>query len=207
MNSTQTLSGPMKYVALGDSTGVGVGASNGGYVIRLFRKLEQRRAESTLKNLCVSGATSEDILRNQIDAGIAANPNLVTVGIGINDIGHGVSVDQFGLNLQNILSRVKSETGALIVVTNIPDISTSTRIPQSLRAQYQQQIIEFNKKLQEVADANGAVVFDIYSITKDELPKHPEYFSDDGFHPSDQGYELWAEKMWPTLARTVGVAE
>lgn len=207
MNSTQTLSGPVKYVALGDSTGVGIGASNGGYVIRLFRKLEQRRSESTLKNLCVSGATSDDILRNQIDVGIAAKPNLVTVGIGINDIGHGVSVNRFGLNLQNILSRVKEETGALILVTNIPDISTSTRIPQFLRAQYQQQIVEFNKKLHEVADSNGAVVFDIYSITRDELPKHPEYFSDDGFHPSDQGYELWAEKMWPTLARTVGVAQ
>lgn len=207
MNSTQTLSGPVKYVALGDSTGVGVGGSNGGYVIRLFRKLEQRRSESTLKNLCVSGATSDDILSSQIDAGIAAKPNLVTVGIGINDIGHGVSVDRFGLNLQNILSRVKEETGALILVTNIPDISTSTRIPQFLRAQYQQQIVAFNKKLYEVADANGAVVFDIYTITRDELPKHPEYFSEDGFHPSDQGYELWAEKMWPTLARTVGVAE
>lgn len=110
-------------------------------------------------------------------------------------------------NFQNVLNRVKSETNALIVVTNIPDISTSTRIPQFLRAQYQQQIIQFNQKLREIAEANGAVVFDVFSITKDELPKHPEYFSLDGFHPSDQGYELWAEKMWPTIARTVGVAE
>lgn len=96
MNSTPASSGPLKYVALGDSTGVGVGARDGGYVIRLFRKLDQRRPGSTLKNLCVSGATSEDILRNQVDAGIAAQPDLVTVGIGINDIGHDVNVERFG---------------------------------------------------------------------------------------------------------------
>lgn len=207
MNSAKTLNGPIKYVALGDSTGVGVGARDGGYVIRMFRKLEQRRPGSSLKNFCVSGATSEDLLRDQVDAGVAGRPDLVTIGIGINDIGHGFSVDRFGENFQNLLSRVKTETGALIVVTNIPDISTSTRIPQFLRQQYQQQIVQFNRKLREISDANGAVVFDIYSITEDELPKHPEYFSDDGFHPSDEGYALWAEKMWPTLARTVGVAE
>jgi lysophospholipase L1-like esterase len=33
------------------------------------------------------------------------------------------------------------------------------------------------------------------------LLSHPEYFSRDGFHPSDKGYELWAVEMWPTIAR------
>ena len=37
--------GPIVYVALGDSTGVGVGGADGGYVIRLFKRiLEQRTA-------------------------------------------------------------------------------------------------------------------------------------------------------------------
>jgi hypothetical protein len=34
--------GPIVYVALGDSTGAGVGARNGGsYVARLFKRLEE----------------------------------------------------------------------------------------------------------------------------------------------------------------------
>ena len=33
-------------------------------------------------------------------------------------------------------------------------------------------------------------VFDIYTITTQELALHPEYFSSDGFHPSDAGYEI-----------------
>ena len=44
-------------------------------------------------------------------------------------------------------------------------------------------------------------MFDIYTITHQELPAHPEYISGDGFHPSDEGYELWAEHMWPAIAK------
>ena len=58
--------GPIVYVALGDSTGSGVGAREGGYVIRLFKRIEERRAGSKLTNLCVSGATTEDVLRGQL---------------------------------------------------------------------------------------------------------------------------------------------
>ena len=90
------------------------------------------------------------------------------------------------------------------MVTNIPDISSAPRIPGAMRSEYQQQIIRFNERLEEIANRHGVTIFDMYTISKDELPSHPEYFSSDGFHPSDQGYELWAEQMWPTLAKVIG---
>jgi lysophospholipase L1-like esterase len=77
-------------------------------------------------------------------------------------------------------------------------------VPSSLRNQYQQQIVTFNQKLEEIASRHGVTVFDIHSTTERELPSHPEYFSRDGFHPSDAGYELWAIEMWPTVARAIG---
>ena len=52
--------------------------------------------------------------------------------------------------------------------------------------------MQFSERLQEIASRHGVTIFDIHTITKAELPSHPEYFSGDGFHPSDQGYELWA---------------
>ena len=94
---------------------------------------------------------------------------------------------------------------AEIVVTNIPDISSAPRIPSSMRSEYQRQIERFNERLEEIARRHEVTIFDIFSITRRELPSHPEYFSSDGFHPSDEGYELWAEQMWPTLARVIGV--
>lgn len=196
--------GTIVYVALGDSTGAGVGARNGGYVARLFKRLVERRPGSTLNNLCVSGSTTEDVLRGQLEKGVAMNPDLVTLGIGINDIGHGMTLDQFSRNYDQILSTLKEKTRAQIVVTNIPDISTAPQIPGPMRRQYQLQIIQFSKRLEEIAARHGVTVFDVYAITTKELPSHPEYFSRDGFHPSDEGYELWAEQMWPTVARVIG---
>ena len=196
--------GPIVYVALGDSTGSGVGARNGGYVVRLFNRLVQRRAGSTLTNLCVSGATTDDLVRGQLERGVAMNPDLVTVGIGINDIGHGLTIDQFAKNYEEILSSLRQKTRAQIVVTNIPDISSAPRIPGPMRSGYQQQIITFNTRLEQIAKRHGVTIFDMYAISKDELPSHPEYFSSDGFHPSDKGYELWATQMWPTVAGVIG---
>lgn len=197
-------SGPIVYVALGDSTGSGVGARDGGYVARLFTRLLKHRAGSELVNLCVSGATTEDVLRGQLQRGVQRSPDLVTLGIGINDIGHGFTIEQFGKNYDEILSTLKQKTSATIVVTNIPDVSTAPRIPVSMRAEYQLEIERFNQRLEEIARRHEVTVFDIFTITRRELPSHPEYFSSDGFHPSDDGYELWAEQMWPTLASVIG---
>lgn len=193
--------GPIVYVALGDSTGAGIGATEGGYVVRLFKRIEERRPGSKLNNLCVSGATTADVVRAQLERGVAMNPDLVTVGIGINDIGHGLTLDQFSRNYEQILSTLKEKTRARIVVTNLPDISSAPRIPGPARSEYQRQIVQFSRRLEEIAARHGVTVFDIYTITTEELASHPEYFSSDGFHPSDAGYELWAEQMWPTIAQ------
>ena len=196
--------GPIVYVALGDSTGSGVGARNGGYVARLFKRMLAHRAGSELVNLCVSGSTTEDVVRGQLQRGVQRSPDLVTLGIGINDIGHGLTLEQFAKNYEKILSTLKEKTTAAIVVTNIPDISSAPRIPASMRVDYQRQIETFNARVEEIAQRYEVIVFDIFTITRRDLPSHPEYFSADGFHPSDEGYELWAEQMWPTLASVIG---
>jgi acyl-CoA thioesterase-1 len=197
--------GPIVYIALGDSTGFGVGATAGGYVARLFKRIVTHRPGSKLINQCFSGATTSDVIREQLDSGVRADPHLVTLGIGINDIGHGLTLEQFSKNYDEILARLRNDTRATIVVTNIPDISSAPQIPGPLRSEYHQRIVEFNGELAKIAAANGVIVFDIYTVTHEQLPSHPEYFSDDGFHPSDEGYELWAAQMWPTIAKTIGV--
>lgn len=198
--------GPIVYVAFGDSTGAGVGARNGGYVARLFERLEGSRPGSELLNFCISGATTEDVLRRQLQTGIGSSPDLITLGIGINDIGHGFTIEQFAKNYEEILSTLKEKTKATIVVTNIPDVSSAPRIPASMRAEYQRQIERFNTRLEEIARRHEVTIFDVFTITRRELPSHPEYFSGDGFHPSDEGYELWAEQMWPTIAGVIGAS-
>jgi acyl-CoA thioesterase-1 len=194
---------PVNYVALGDSTGVGVGARDGGYVARLFDRINRERPSSRLTNLCMSGATSGDVLREQLKPALAARPTLVTLGIGINDIGRGVPEETFARNYEEIIAGIKKETSAHIVVTNLPDISLAPAVPASLREQVRSRVISFNKRIKETADRHGLLVVDAYSTTRDLIPTHPEFFSADNFHPSDAGYEYWAKLMWPTVKEAI----
>lgn len=195
---------PVVYTALGDSTGVGTGAKEGGgYVLRLFKRIESEHPQSRLTNFCVSGATTEDILRGQIGEAINSRPTLVTLGIGINDIGHGMDVDRFARNYEEIISRLKRETTASVVVTNIPDISFAPVVFESQRAATRRTVELFNERIHSIAKRYEVAVVDTFTETHNMIPTHPEFFSEDGFHPSDAGYEYWEKTMWPAVKHAI----
>lgn len=196
--------GPVNYLALGDSTGVGVGARHGGYVARLFERIKELRPGSRLTNMCVSGATTEDVLREQLGTSVTAQTTLVTLGIGINDAGRGVSVESFARNYEEIIKRVRAKTNAPIVLTNLPDVSLAPVVPVSMRSEVGGRITLFNERIDEIAKKYDLRVVDTYKATHELIPEHPEFFSSDGFHPSDTGYEYWAQLMWPTIKTAIG---
>jgi len=207
MRAEQKLSAaatPVVYVAFGDSTGVGVGARKGGYVARVFERIERVRAGSSLRNFCVSGAETSDVLRGQLARLDQTRPTLVTLGIGINDVSHGVSPEEFARNYEEIITRLKSKTDAPIVATNIPDISHAPRVPAFLHEQVRQRIQLFNTHIAEIGKRHDLLVVDAYGMSREVIPNHPEFFSPDGFHPSDEGYEYWAKMMWPTVKEAIG---
>jgi lysophospholipase L1-like esterase len=74
-----------------------------------------------------------------------------------------------------------------------------------MRAELKRVIVLFNHQINEIAERYGATVVDIHQATQSQMESHPEYFSADGFHPSDLGYETWADQMWPAVAEAVGV--
>jgi lysophospholipase L1-like esterase len=192
------------YVALGDSTGVGVGAEHGGYVGRLFERIKHERPGSQLTNLCVSGATTEDVLRDQTGPALSSSTTLVTLGVGINDAGRGVSVERFARNYEEIIKRVRQRTSAPIVITNLPDVSLAPVVPLYMRDEARRRIELYNERVAEIAARYGLRVVDAFSTTHEVIPTHPEFFSSDGFHPSDIGYEYWAKTMWPTVKEMIG---
>jgi lysophospholipase L1-like esterase len=195
---------PLNYVALGDSTGVGVGAQHGGYVVRLFERIKHERPESRLTNLCVSGATTDDVLREQVGPAIAARPTLITLGVGINDAGRSFTVERFAHNYEEIIKRLRAKTDAPIIVTNLPDVSLAPVVPVFMRDEVRRRIELYNERIEDIAKQYGLRVVDAYSTTHDIIPAHPEFFSSDGFHPSDIGYEYWAKTMWPTVKAVIG---
>lgn len=193
------------YAALGDSTGVGVGArKGGGYVARIFHRLERVRPGSRLINLCVSGATTADVLREQVGRLAGAHPTLVTLGIGINDVTRNHAPEQFARNYEEIILQIKAQTSAPVVVTNIPDLSFAPVVPAFARDDVRRRINIYNQHIARLATTHKLFLVDAYEKSHEVMPTHPEFFSDDNFHPSDEGYEFWAVMMWHPVKQAIG---
>ena len=205
MSTNGRQGGLVVYVAFGDSTGVGVGARNGaGYVARIFERIERVRPDSQLVNLCVSGATTADVLRGQVTRVETETPTLITLGIGINDETRTVTAEGFARNYEEIITRLREKTDAPIVVTNIPDISFAPAVPVFMRNEARRRINLFNERIAEIATRHDLRLVDAYTNSHELIPRHPEFFSADNFHPSDEGYEFWALMMWSTVKDAIG---
>ena len=186
------------WLALGDSTAVGVGArGGGGYPERLLPRLRLVQPALRLVNLGQSGATSSDVLDSQVPRALRLRPALITIAIGINDVGLQVPEEAFAMNLERTVIALK-KLKAKVALANLPDLAHSPAVSRLVSpAYYEQRIQLYNKHVEATAARHRLALIDLWRISRDLLPGHPEYFSPDGFHPSAEGYEAWAEGMAP----------
>lgn len=198
-----------RYVALGDSTAVGTGANtDGGYPERLFQRLKSSGVNAGILNLGRQGATSRDVVQLQIPKALSTAPSLVTLGVGTNDLWRMVPVGSFQMNLK-LIADALAKANIPVVVPNIVDLSLAPiaglidallHIP---RQQFLRRLDEMNSMIGLLSRRPNFQVVDLCSVSREDLPQHPEYFCPDGFHPSAAGYDRWAEIMWPAVERIV----
>ena len=194
---------PLTYVALGDSSGVGVGGREGGYVAHLHRELIQLRPGLRVENLCRSGATSAGVLADQVPRVPRGNHALVTIGVGVNDLSRQVSPTVFAQRFEAIVEGVRARTNAPLVITNLPDVSMAPVVPAMMQPLVRQLVRSYNQLIASTAARHGAILVDTFTVSRKEIPEHPEFFSEDGFHPSDAGYRFWAGIMLPEVRKLV----
>ena len=194
------MSAELLYLALGDSTAKGVGAvSGGGYPDRLLTKLRPAYPRLKLLNVGQSGATTSDLMADQVPRALLTRPRLITLGIGINDVGLQIPDDAFALNLEEIVVSLR-KLDAPIAVTNIPDLSLAPAVAGLVpRSVYERRIELFNEHVTATAARHGLALVDLFAWSREALPQRPEMFSPDGFHPSALGYDVWAQRMLPQV--------
>ena len=144
------------------------------------------------------------MLERQLPRAVAIAPDLVTLSVGPNDVTSGVSADDYARNVDRILERLTRETGALVVVNLLPDITLTPRFRRSPQRDALGRItVQFNDALAKRERARGVVVIDLHARSREELPGRPELVGADGYHPSDLGYARWAELMWAQVSPVV----
>jgi lysophospholipase L1-like esterase len=190
-----------RYAALADSSGVGVGATRGGgYPDRLVARWKKRGVAVQTMNLSKSGALAGDLIASAQHIA-KKEADLVTVGVGTNDVWRLTSEAEFQQNIEAIASALSSYRERAYFL-NLPDASLA---PAALHVerwlgiaprQILERITAFNVIIARVTQKYTLSTVDLFALSQATLPGHPEYFSGDGFHPSDAGYEVWTDLLW-----------
>lgn len=197
---------PVGYVALGDSTVEGIGATSPekNYVGRIYARLKDEYPAAKMDNLGVAGATSGDVARQQLPRAVALHPTLVTLSIGPNDITTGRTIEEYEQNMDAILGTLARETDAVVVVNTLPDMAVSPVFSAEEKQLVGALARAFNDVLVHKARQYGAEVVELYAPSQDEVPANTSLFAADNYHPSDAGYARWAEFMWRGVEARLG---
>ena len=191
------------WVALGASDAAGTGTpdpARDNWVARLATRLPP---DVTVRNLGVSGSTLAQARAEQLPAALAASPDVATLWLAVNDLAAGVPLPVYERELAAVLEALVN-AGARVVVGNVPDLS---RLPGLADTPDEARMLRttaehWNAAIGRLAAAYGAEVVDLFG-PGEELGAHPDYFGEDGFHPSPAGHERLAELFRPAVERAL----
>lgn len=182
----------VKYVALGDSLSVGVGSNDQTKTLPYIvaGKISEQMSV-TLINLAISGATTQDVIVDQLDKAASQKPNYITLLIGTNDIHSLISPSKFEAQMSYIINFLTKNTSAKIIIFNIPYLGSENLIlfPYNFILNYQVQ--RYNNVLTNLSKTNQITLIDLYTPTKESFSKQANFYSSDNFHPSEEGYLMW----------------
>jgi lysophospholipase L1-like esterase len=187
------------YVAVGASETVGVGADDP--ATQAWPRLlhDQALPDAEYVNVGVSGATVRDALTNQLSSALAADPDVVTVWLAVNDAIGLVPVGDYETRLGRLVRALRA-TDATVLVGNVPPLhrlpayraclpgAGPGEVPCMLPAvpppaEVRRTVARFNAAVARVVRREGAVLVDL-SGDRDLVG----LTSADGFHPSTRGH-------------------
>ena len=192
-------------VVMGDSTAAGLGADEpvNAYPQVLARRLASDGYRVDLRVFGVSGARVKDVLDDQLPKALEVDPDYVFIGIGANDVTHLTSLGELRADMIEVLMVLAGRTEAETVVAGAPDMRAPA-FYEPLRSLAGWRGRQVAGAIEEVGRAQGAAVVELAKETGPKFGTNPERFhSADDFHPSADGYRLWADAIYPVLKQTV----
>jgi lysophospholipase L1-like esterase len=139
-----------------------------------------------LVNLGIPGATVVEAQRAELPIALAADPDIVTIWLAVNDLAAGVPLATYQQELAALITSVREGTQARIFVANLPDLTLLPYLSGRDLSALSALIARWNAAIAAACAAGGATLVDLYSGWR-ELASHPEYIASDGLHPSAIG--------------------
>jgi lysophospholipase L1-like esterase len=186
---------PVRITWLGDSTAAGVGASAPDRALpRQVAALLDRPVDLTV--LAVSGDRVADVRDAQVPD-VPSNPDAIVISVGVNDVVHLTRRDDFARRYREVLDGLPP---APVVLLGVPDLGSVSRFLQPLRFIAGVRGGTLDAVIADLSRDRSLGYVDIAGETGPAFRDDPgRYFSADEYHPSDDGYGLWADAVVPVL--------
>jgi len=197
----------VRFVALGDSLTEGVGDPVGeawrGWAALLADGLAQQpEASVEFTNLAVSGAQSRDVLERQTPAGLALNPDVVSVVIGVNDtLRCTFDIQALAARLDEVYAAFTAQ-GAVLLTACLPDPGAMLGLPGALARPLARRQRAVNTVVHALSERYGAVHL---HAAEGEWIMDRAIWSADRLHPGERGHRQLALRFHALLAEE-GVA-
>lgn len=194
------------YAALGDSFTAGRDSIDAErWADLLAAGMRRVNPELRYENLAVDGATSAEVLEDQVEEALALEPDFVTVICGANDVllATRPDVEGYAKNFDEILRRLREGAPEAMLVT-----ATAPEGWQfmDLRPRTEARLIEATRELNDITRA-AAERYDVLCLPVAGHPalRDPATFSADGLHPSSEGHRLVARESSKYLSHELGI--
>lgn len=197
----------LRYVALGDSYTIGTSVAPAErWPDLLVRALGT--APPTLRlvaNLGVNGYATRDLIRDELPALSALDPEFVSVLIGVNDVVQGVGSATYEGNVAKTLDVLLAHVLAdRIVSVAIPDYTVTPAGADYGDPRHQHDgIVANNSIMARLASERDIAYVDTFDLSLGAA-RDRSLVADDGLHPSGRQYAAWVERILPVVERLLG---
>jgi len=197
----------LRLVLLGDSAAIGVGVewlsdTVGGQLARLLADgtAEVGERHVLLSSVGVAGSRSADLATQVARALLGDRPDVAVILIGAHDATSLRSPEESAAQLGQAVRRLR-DAGVRVVVGTCPDLGALRAIAPPLR----QVAGMFGRRMAKaqaraVREAGGVAV-DLAEETGTVFRADAGTLCYDGFHPSADGYRVWAHALYPAVAK------
>lgn len=190
-----TISGrePLHLLGLGDSTIAGVGVDNpmNGLTAQFAKELYRYTGRGlTWDSIGQRGITAEELLEDYLpEIDQTEPPDVVLVSIGANDAKNMVSPRRAATAIDIVVDRLHTDfPSASIIVSSLPAFHLFRSLPQPLRSVMAGNGQAIERRVRPRIEQRH------YAMMLPPPPHYPaHFFAEDGFHPSAEGYAIWAE--------------
>ena len=200
----------VRVVWLGDSTAAAVGASDAAHSVssQVAGQVSARAPSIRLdvRVLAHSGDRIADVVHDQLPRVQALAADVVVISIGANDVIHLTKASTFRRQYNELLDGLRDAglSTAKVVLVGVPDMGSPTRLKQPLRWITGWRGRRLDREVKAVAARFDTAYVDLFAATSKPFRANPaKYLASDNYHPSDSGYELWADAIAPVLARVI----